>query len=211
MVSDEELAQVAPGRSRELAVSGFVDLDELDPIWFNKAYYLAPAAEENRKTYALLRDAMARTNRVGIATFVMHGKQHLAAIRASGNGLTLSTLFFADEVRDPKKLLDNLPGRTSFGKGELAMATELIESMAEDWKPTRYHDTYTERVKELIEAKRKGREIQVAEQAPAGTEVVDLLEALRRSVDSARARRKPAAKKTAKNPSAAKKSARKAS
>src|SRR3954454_5767202 len=119
MISDEEMEQIAPGRSRSLDVSGFIDLDEIDPIYFNKAYYLAPASEENRKTYALLRDAMAASNRAGIANFVMHGKEHLAAIRASGNTLILETLFFADEVRDAKKLLDNVPGKASFSKGEL--------------------------------------------------------------------------------------------
>src|ERR1700712_1047123 len=186
MVSDDELEQVAPGRSRALEISGFVDLEDIDPIYFNKAYYLAPAAEENKRTYALLRDAMADTNRAGIATFVMHGKQHLAAIRASGNILVLETLFFADEVRDAKKILDNLPGKTSFGKGELAMATQLVKSMDETWKPEQYRDTYTDRVNDLIEAKRKGNDVEVADEAPQPTDVVDLLEALRRSVDSAR-------------------------
>jgi len=122
MVTDEELEAIAPGRSRALEISGFVDLDAIEPIWFNKAYYLGPAGEENKKTYALLREAMATTNRAGIATLVMHGKQHLAAIRASGEVLVLETLFFPDEVRDPSRTLDNLPGRTSFGTGGLGPA-----------------------------------------------------------------------------------------
>lgn len=209
MISEEELDQVAPGRSRALEISGFADLDQIDPIYFNKAYYLAPAGEENKKTYALLRDAMADTNRAGIATFVMHGKQHLAAIRASGNTLVLETLFFADEVRDAQKMLDNLPGKTSFSKGELSMATRLITAMDQGWKPNRYRDTYTDRVNELIDAKRRGNEVQFAEEAPEATNVVDLAEALRRSVDSARsvgATKRAAAKKPAK---AAEKTARK--
>ena len=222
MVTDEELDQVAPGRSRALEISSFVDLDDIDPIYFNKAYYLAPAGDESKKTYALLRDAMAETNRAGIATFVMHGKQHLAAIRASGNTLVLETLFFADEVRDPKKTLDNLPGKTSFSKGELAMATQLITSMDEPWKPERYRDTYTDRVNDLIEAKRRGHEVQQADEAPEATNVIDLLEALRRSVDScprAAARRRPrkptaqegrSAKKTPAKKAPAKKAAAKA-
>ena len=192
MVSDEELEQVAPGRSRSLEISGFVDLDDIDPIYFNKAYYLAPAKEENKRTYALLRDAMANANRAGVATFVMHGKQHLAAIRASGNTLVLETLFFADEVRDAKKMLDNLPGATKFSKGELSMASQLITSMEEPWKPEGFRDTYTDRVNDLIEAKRRGNEIEQADEAPQATNVVDLVEALRRSVDSARgSRRRP--------------------
>jgi DNA end-binding protein Ku len=186
MVSDEELAEIAPGRSRSLDISGFVDLDEIDPIYFNKAYYLAPSGDESKKTYALLRDAMAKTNRAGVGTFVMHGKQHLAAVRASGNALVLETLFFADEVRDSASMLDNLPGKTSFSKGELNMATQLVESMAEPWNPKQYRDTYTDRVNELIAAKQKGNEVEVADDAPEATNVVDLLEALRRSVDTAR-------------------------
>jgi DNA end-binding protein Ku len=205
MVTDEDLEQIAPGRSRALEISGFVDLDDIDPIYFNKAYYLAPAGEENKKTYALLREAMDATNRAGVASFVMHGKQHLAAIRVSGNTLVLETLFFADEVRDPKKTLDNLPGKGSFSKGELAMATRLIESMDQAWKPAGYRDTYTDRVNKLIEAKGKGHEVQAAEEAPQATNVVDLLEALRQSVDSARGGRRatkggPAKKTPAKKP-----------
>jgi DNA end-binding protein Ku len=206
MVTDEELEQIAPGRSRALEISGFVDLDEIDPIYFNKAYYLAPSGDESKKTYALLRDAMAKTNRAGIGTFVMHGKQHLAAVRAAGNTLVLETLFFADEVRDSKSMLDNLPGKTSFSKGELNMATQLVESMADAWNPKQYRDTYTDRVNELIAAKRKGNEVQVADDAPEPTNVVDLLEALRRSVDTARGGgTKAAAKKAAPRKASAKK------
>jgi DNA end-binding protein Ku len=210
MVSDEELAQIAPGRSRSLDISGFVDLDEIDPIYFNKAYYLAPSGDESKKTYALLRDAMAKTNRAGVGTFVMHGKQHLAAVRASGNTLVLETLFFADEVRDSASMLDNLPGKTSFSTGELNMATQLVESMAEPWNPKQYRDTYTDRVNELIAAKQKGNEVQVADDAPEPTNVVDLLEALRRSVDTARTGGKKATvKKAAAKKAPAKKAAAK--
>lgn len=194
MVADDELDEIAPGRSRALEISGFVDLDEIDPIYFNKSYYLAPANADAKKTYALLRDAMAKTNRAGIATFVMHGKQHLTAIRAAGTTLVVETLFFADEVRDPKKTLDDLPGKTSFSKGELAMATQLITSMDEAWKPERYHDTYTDKVNDLIAAKRKGHDVQQADDAPQATRVTDLMEALRRSVDSAGSRRKSGSK-----------------
>jgi len=191
MVTDEELVQIAPGRSRALEITSFANLD---PLYFNKAYYAAPSGADAKKTYALLRDAMAEANRAGIATLVMHGKQHLAAIRASGNTLVLETLFFADGVRDPKKTLDNVPGKTSFGKGELAMATQLITSMDELWKPNRYRDTYTDRVNDLIEAKRRGHEVQQADEAPEATNVIDLFEALRRSVDSARSPRRSASK-----------------
>jgi DNA end-binding protein Ku len=202
MVTDDELEQIAPGRSRSLEISAFVDLDTIDPIYFNNAYYTGPAAQENKKTYALLREAMTASNRAGTATFVMHGKEHLAAIRPSRHTLVLETLFFADEVRDPKKVLGDLSGGSAFGKSELDMAVQLIKSMDDQWDPGRYKDVYTDRVKELIEAKRKGEAVEVAEDAPASTNVVDLLEALRRSVESARA----GAKKPAPATEAAKKS-----
>ena len=184
MVTDDELAAVAPGRSLALEISSFADLDQIDPVYFDKTYYLAPATAEARKTYSLLRDAMSDANKAGIASFVMHGKQHLAAIRASGDVLVLETLFFADEVRDPKSL-DNLPDRIDFNKGELAMADYLIKSMDEPWNPEAYRDTYIERVNELIEAKRQGNEVRQLDEAQQPTNVIDLLEALQRSVESA--------------------------
>ncbi len=184
MVTDDELAAAAPGRSRALEISSFADLDQIDPVYFDKTYYLAPATAEARKTYSLLRDAMSDANRAGIASFVMHGKQHLAAIRASGDVLVLETLFFADEVRDPKSL-DHLPDRIDFNKGELAMADYLIKSMDEPWNPEAYRDTYIERVNELIEAKRQGNEVRQLDEAQQPTNVIDLLEALQRSVESA--------------------------
>ena len=184
MVTDDELAAAAPGRSRALEISSFADLDQIDPVYFDKTYYLAPATAEARKTYSLLRDAMSDANRAGIASFVMHNKQHLAAIRASGEVLILETLFFADEVRDPKSL-DNLPDRIEFNKGELAMADYLIKSMDEPWNPEAYRDTYIDRVNELIEAKRQGNEVRQLDEALQPTNVIDLFEALQRSVESA--------------------------
>jgi DNA end-binding protein Ku len=189
MLGQDELDSVAPGRSRSLEIQAFVDLDEIDPIYFQKTYYLGPSGEQAKKTYALLRDAMADMNRAGIATFVMRGKEYLAAIRADRDLLLLETMFFADEVRDPKSELENLPGKTSFSGKELTMASQLIESMSDTWRPADFRDTYTERVNDLIESKRKGREFTAADDAPDPTNVVDLMAALQASVDAARTRR----------------------
>ena len=130
---------------------------------------------------------MSATNRAAIGTFVMRGKEYLAAIRADGDVLALHTLYFADEVRDPAEL-DNVPGKRAKGGSdkELDMATGLIESMSAPWKPERYRDSYQDRVRKLIKDKRKGREI-VTESEPAEpTGMSDLLEALQRSVEAAR-------------------------
>jgi DNA end-binding protein Ku len=197
MLDQEELDSVAPGRSRSLEIHQFVDLGEIDPIYYQKTYYLAPGNDEAIKTYALLRDAMSDADRAAIGTLVMRGKEYLAAIRPDGDLLVLQTMFFADEVRDPKDEIDRIPGRAKAKPAELAMAGQLIDSMSGKWKPDEYRDTYTDRVNELIKAKGAGREIEVAEEAPQPTNVTDLLEVLRRSVDAAKQRRGGGAKSTA--------------
>jgi DNA end-binding protein Ku len=110
MLDPEELDSIAPGRSRSLDIHAFVDLAEIDPIYFQKAYYLGPGSEETAKTYALLREAIRETNRAAVGTLVMRGKEYLTAIRPVDNVLVLHTMFFADEVRDPGRELDGLPG-----------------------------------------------------------------------------------------------------
>lgn len=200
MLDQDELDSVAPGRSRSLDIALFVDLDEIDPIYFSKTYFLGPGGDETKKTYALLRDAMRRANKAAIASFVMRGKEYLAAVRADGDVLVLETMFFADEVRDPHKVIDNIPGRVKLSPQELRMAVQLIESMSGPWKPSHYRDTYTDRVNELIEAKESKKELKPAAEAPAATNVTDLTEALRASLEAAR---NPAAKASAGKRSAA--------
>ncbi|MEV6599858.1 Ku protein [Actinoplanes sp. NPDC051346] len=213
MLDQEELDAVAPGRSRSLEIHRFVGLDEIDPVFYQKTYFLAPGSDETVKTYALLRDAMSDANRVAIGTLVMRGKEYLAAIRPDGNLLVLQTMFFADEVRDPAKELDRVPGASKAKPAELSMAAQLIDSMSGPWKPADYRDTYTDRVKKLIKAKRAGKEVTVAAEAPEPTNVTDLLEVLRRSVEAAKkpATKKPTTKKpTTKKPTAKKSTAKKA-
>jgi DNA end-binding protein Ku len=184
LVDPDELADIAPGRSRTIDIQTFVDLDEIDPIFFQKTYWLAPTDDQYARPYALLREAMTRTNRAGIATFVMRGKEYLTALRADGDALALETLFFADEIRDRSSL--DLPGATKPKGKELDMATGLIEAMSGEWKPDQFRDTYTERVEKLIEDKHKGREV-VREAEPAEpTAMSDLIAALERSVADAR-------------------------
>ena len=214
IVEQEELADIAPGRSRSLEITRFVDLDEIDPIHFQKSYYLAPSDKENASSYGLLRDALAKTNRAGIASFVMRSKEYLAAIRADGNVIVLETMFFADEIRDPAKELSDLPGKKS-GK-QLSMAVDLIEAMSGTWRPGDYKDSYTERVKQLVADKRKGKEIVFNEEEPEATSTTDLVSALRASVEEARKRRqsggsaKKTRRRTAKKATAKKTTAKKA-
>ncbi|MFF8012921.1 Ku protein [Streptomyces sp. NPDC007929] len=185
LVEPEELDEIAPGRSQTIDITDFVDLEEIEPVYFARTYYLAPRGKEYTKVYELLRAALARSNRVGIATFVMRGKQYLTALRAEERILVLQTLHWADEVRDPGKELPELPsGRAGKGK-ELDMALQLVDSLSGPWEPSRYHDTYQEKVRELVKAKAEGQEVTAAEEAPAATHVVDLMQALQGSIDQA--------------------------
>ncbi len=188
MLTPEELESVEPGRSRTIDISDFIDAAEIDPIYYQKSYYLAPSDDAAKKAYMLLLKAMDKAERIGVATFVMRGKQYLAAIRPSDNVLVLETMHFADEVRDPADELDQLPSRTKVTGKDLDMAVSLVKAMTSPWKPTNYRDTYTERVQKLIDAKKKDREIVVPEETEEddGGKVVDLLAALQASVDSAK-------------------------
>jgi DNA end-binding protein Ku len=186
MLDSEELDSVAPGRSRSMEIRTFVDLDEIDPIYFDKTYYLGPGGEESGKVYALLRSAMGDSDKAAIASFVMRGKEYLAAVRADGDLLALETLFFADEIREAHEQISDLPGRVKLTRQELRMARQLIESMTGPWRPSDYRDTYTDRVNKLIKAKKNDEEFSPADEAPPGTKVVDLTEALRASVAAAK-------------------------
>ena len=190
LITDEELEAAEPGRSRTIDISDFVELAEIDPIYFQKTYYLAPQGEgAAARAYALLHRAMADTGRAGIATFVLHGKQYLVVLRARSDVLALQTMYFADEVRDPHEVLGTLPAAGELAPRELTIAKQLIESMTTTWSPEEYRDSYRERVEDLIARKRRGEEI-VREGEPAGEgEVTDLMEALRRSAEQMKGRR----------------------
>jgi DNA end-binding protein Ku len=189
IIEPDELDAIAPGRSRTIDISAFVDIEQIDPIHYQKTYWLAPSKEEYGRAYSLLLQAMAKTNRVGVATFVMRGKEYLTAIRAADELLVLTTLLFPEDIRDPAKELKSMPEITAARGKELDMAVSLIDSMTEEWEPDNYHDTYTQRVEELIEAKSAGREV-VSESEPSQpTKVVDLFDALSRSVEGRKKRR----------------------
>jgi DNA end-binding protein Ku len=196
ILSDEELASVEPERSRYIEISDFVSLEEIDPVYYNTTYYLAPEGEAAGKAYALLRQAMQDSGKVAIATFVMRNKEYLVAIRPEADVLALETMYFADEVRSPAHELPNLPGSEAASEQELQMANLLIGSMEASWEPERYHDTHRAKVESLIEEKAQGKTIEVAKAAPP-TKVIDLMDALSASIKAkAAATGKPAGTKT---------------
>jgi DNA end-binding protein Ku len=208
LLDQDELDSVAPGQSRSLDIHTFVDLDDIDPIFFGKSYFLGPSGDQTKKVYALLREAMGRSRKAAIATFVMRSKEHLAAVRADADVLVLSTLFFADEIRDARDVIDDIPGAMKLSAEELRMAGQLIDSLSGPWDPSEYRDTYTDRVNDLIEAKRQQKAFRPAEEAPAATNVVDLTEALRASLTAARKGHSPARPAPAKQAGAGKRGSR---
>jgi DNA end-binding protein Ku len=181
ILTDEELASAEPERSRYIEITDFVSLDEIDPVYFNTTYYLAPEGESAGKAYALLRQAMQESGKVAIATFVMRNKEYLVAVRPEADVLALETMYFSDEVRSPTAELPNLPAAEAATDQELQMANLLIGSMESDWEPQRYHDTHRAKVEALIDEKAQGKTIAVAK-APQATKVVDLMEALSASI-----------------------------
>jgi DNA end-binding protein Ku len=186
ILTPEELEQVEPGRSRTIDISDFVDADDIDPIYFQKTYYLAPQSDQAQRAYALLRRAMEESGKVAIATFVMRSKQYLAALRPEEDVLVLETMFFADEVRDPVAEIEQLPAEPELTGRDVDMAVQLVESMATTWDPENYRDTYRERVQALIDAKREGAVVVSEQPTATSTDVVDLMAALRASIDAAK-------------------------
>jgi DNA end-binding protein Ku len=167
MLSDEEVAAAEPERSRQIEITDFVNLDEIDPIYYPTTYYLAPEGDGSDKPYALLRKALRESRKVDIATMVMRNKEYLVAIRPEGDVLALETMFFADEVRSPHQELPRIPDDNNLGERKIAMANLLIESMGTEWDPQRFHDTRRQKVEALIEQKGQGQSIVMAKGAPA--------------------------------------------
>jgi len=189
LITPEELDGLDPKASRTIDILDFVDLDEIDPVYFDSTYYMVPEKGAG-KAYALLLEAMRKSKKVAIARVVLRQKQHLVALRPLRNALSMETMLYADEVVSPETL-DGLPEDVEVTDRELAMAQQLIDSLADDFKPERYRDDYRERVLEMIERKAGGQEIVIAEeeeeeeQAP----VVDLMAALEASLAAAKTRR----------------------
>jgi DNA end-binding protein Ku len=200
-LTGDELASLQPKKTRAIEVRDFVDLDQIDPIYFNSPYYLGPADGAER-AYSLLAEAMERSGKVAIARFVLRNKEHLAAIRPTGGVLTLTTMRFADEVVPAGELDDVLPAEPpAADKKEVEMAEKLIESLTTEFDPAAYRDEYREELLAMIERKAEGKELvsPPAAEEERATRAPDLMAALEQSVaalqDEGQGARKPAAKK----------------
>jgi DNA end-binding protein Ku len=187
ILSDEELAEVAPAKSTGIEIQEFVSESEISSLYFEKPYYLEPD-KGAAKAYALLREALAKSGKVGIAQFVLRNRESLCVLKPQGNGLVLNALRFAAEIRSMDEL--SLPSQEKFSASEVSLATKLIEGMAGKFDPATYKDTYTEEVQKLIEAKAKGEKRRAPPPKAAKSNVIDLVSALQESLGSVKKTKK---------------------
>jgi DNA end-binding protein Ku len=207
VMTRSELSALDPKKSRSIEIQDFVEIGEIDPIYFENPYYLGPA-EGAEKAYSLLAKAMESSGKAAIARFVLRNREHLAAIRAADGVLTMTTMRFADEVIAPEDLEDVLPqSKPRVQRKEVEMAEKLIDSLAARFDPSAYRDEYREELLSLIERKAEGKEVVTpASEEPKATRAPDLMAALEESIAAARGSdfAKPAAKSPAKAKSRAK-------
>ena len=183
-IDDEDLDRLDVELTHSIDICDFVDLDEIDPIYFRKAYYLLPQ-EGAEKPYRLLVRALDETGKVGIAKVVIRNKQHLAALRSYDGRLVLETMYYADEIRQPEAV----DGSAQVRKPEVEMAKSLVENLSSEFDPEKYDDTYRKELLDLIKAKAKGRDLPEPKEEDEG-EVIDLMAALRESVEQTTKQRK---------------------
>jgi DNA end-binding protein Ku len=187
VINEDEIKKITPRSSTVMEIVAFVKQEQIDPIYFDASYFMLPD-KESEKPYALLLRILEDSHRVGIATVTMHQREYTVFIRPRKNGLTIHTMYYANEIREV----------SGYGKAEkdvrlkpaeVKLAEQLVESLSQDFKPEQFHDKFQENLKALIEAKQKGKTL-VAEHKPAPARVIDMMEALRKSLANAEAQQK---------------------
>jgi len=192
VIEDEEVKKVAPATAKVMEIQEFVKAGQVDPIYFETSYYMAPD-EAGEKPYALLFDALKRTGYVGVAKVAMHNREHVVILRPGEKGVLMHTMYYQHEIRQVDEFRTDL---SLVKEKELALATSLIEALAGEFEPEKYKDNYRENLLRMIEAKKQGEEV-VATPEPQQAKVVDILEALKASLAMAK---KPAASATTSEP-----------
>jgi len=188
MVEEGDLEAISLQRSQSIEILRFVELSDVDPIYFDRTYYLAPAdVDAQRRPYVLLLEAMRETGMAAVGKFVLWGKENLCLLRPLGTSLALQTLFYAEDIRSRGDIDDALDG-LEVKAPELGLAKQIIQSLVGEWEPDEFENEYRGQLKTMLEAKLAGEEIAVPEPV-AEAPVVDLMEALRRSVDEAKERK----------------------
>ena len=187
-LTEEDIDRLDVELTHSIDICDFVSIEEIDPLYFRKGYYLLPQGGAE-KPYRLLAKALEETGRVAIAKIVIRNKQNLSAIRALDDTLVLETMYYADEVRPPEEV-----PKPQVREPEVEMAKTLIENLAAEWQPEKYHDRYRSELLNLLQKKAKGKPLPEPQEAEGG-EVADLMEALRQSVAATKKQRAPAKKK----------------
>jgi DNA end-binding protein Ku len=180
LVEDEEIKKIAPPSASTMEILEFVNAADVDPLYLDASYYMVPE-DAGRKAYQLLVATMEEAGRAAIAKLAMHQREYIVLIRPRANGLTLHTMYFADEVREVSEY--GQQGEIKVKPEEVRLAKQLVESLAGDFEPGKYHDEYRNRMKELLNAKLEGQEVAVAPQ-PQLAPVVDMMEALKKSLEA---------------------------
>jgi len=189
VIEDEEIKKVAPASAKVMEILEFVKSDEVDPIYLETSYYLAPD-EAGEKPYALLFEALKNTGRVGVAKIAMHNREHIVILRPGQNGVLMHTMYFSHEIRKVDEFRTDL---SLVKEKELALATNLLEALAASFEPEKYTDEYRDNLLRMIEQKKAGQEVIATPEAPQQSKVVDIMEALKASLAAAK---KPAASAT---------------
>jgi len=189
VIDPEDLDKVAPATARSMEILQFVKMDEIDPIFFEKSYYVGPEESVSRP-YSLLLEAMKETKYDALAKVAMHGREHIVILRPAENGIVLHTMYFVDELHKGNEV--PVPKPAKFDQKELDLAKKLIDTLAGSFEPEQYHDQYKENVEKLIQAKRKGQKVTPIRQ-PKTAPVIDLMQALQQSLAKTAGARKRAA------------------
>jgi len=179
VIDDEEIKKITPKSSRNMEILAFVKESQIDPIYFDASYFTLPE-KDNKKPYALLLKALEDTDRVGIAKLTMHQREYTVFIRPRHHGLTIHTMYFANEIHQVAGY-GRLDSSISLKPQEIKLAEQLVETLSEDFNPKQYHDTFQENLKALIAAKQHGKSV-VAEEPARRAPVIDIMEALKRSL-----------------------------
>ena len=179
VVDDEEIKKVAPKTAKVMEIQEFVKADEVDPVFLESSYYMAPD-EGGEKPYSLLFEALKKTGYYAVAKIAMHNREHVVVVRPGKSGMILHTMYFADEVRATEEFRTDT---TQVKPKELSMAEMLIESLAADFEPQKYHDTYRANLRAMIEAKIEGQAIVETPEAHVAP-VIDIMEALKKSLEA---------------------------
>lgn len=191
----KELDELTSDANKSIEIIDFVDLKEIDPIFFNRSYYVGPN-DTGEKPFSLLKQAMENTGKIGLAKITLRSKQHLAVVRVYKQGLVLETIFYPDEVRNVDQV-PGIPENINIDEKELKMAEQLIEQLTTEFEPSKYTDEYRTQLMNLIQGKITGEEITVAKDKPKAN-VVDLMDALQASLDQSKAPKKSASTTTKK-------------